>query len=100
MPFWLPIDILIRKLPGSIGKWILYLFPVPCWNYYGEFNLKYKDLLEWAIMDTFDALGATYDQPKKIDEIQNIIKSDENEFTEIFYGSNGIVANVKKTRLA
>jgi SAM-dependent methyltransferase len=96
MPFWLPIDIALKKLPFKIGSQLLYVFPIPCWNYYGRFDLKYKALLNWAVMDTFDALGATYDQPKTKEQIQKMIESPENAFSEVFYGSNGIVANARK----
>ena len=48
-------------------------------------------------MDTFDALAAYYDYPKTINEVQEMIDSVENAEREVFYGSNGIVANILKS---
>lgn len=50
-------------------------------------------------MDTFDALGARYDRPKTLKQVERLVESRENESTEVFYGSNGIVANIAKRKL-
>ncbi len=94
IPLYLPIDTLIRKIP-KIGNFIAALIPIPCWNYIGV-GLNKKQRLEWAIMDTFDALGATYDIPKTLEEVKEMVDSSENGKIEVFYGSNGVVANVVK----
>ena len=48
----LPIDTFIKKLPyGS------------CYNYF-YMQISENEKVQWAIMDTFDALGAKYDKPK------------------------------------
>lgn len=47
-------------------------------------------------MDTFDALGAMYDEPKTLEEIDAMVESAENLTKKVFYGSNGIVANITK----
>ena len=54
--------------------------------------------MNWAILDTFDAMGAAYDQPKTLGYITKMIESDKNKFSEVFYGSNGIVANIWKAQ--
>ena len=94
MPIYLPFDTFIRKR-RKYGSKILALIPIPCWNYINE-GLTDKQRLEWAIMDTFDALGAAYDFPKTLPEVQQMIEDDNNSTVEIFYGSNGVVANVVK----
>jgi hypothetical protein len=71
------------------------LIPIPCWNYINQ-GLTDKQRLEWAIMDTFDALGAAYDFPKTLPEVQQMIEDDSNSSVEVFYGSNGVVANIVK----
>ncbi len=96
MPVWLPVNILLRKIPWGLGDQILYFIPIPCWNYYGKLDLTYRAILKWAVLDTFDALGAAYDKPKTLEEVRVMVESDENKFSDIFYGSNGIVANVQK----
>lgn len=94
IPVYLPVDTFIRKIP-KIGPRIVALIPIPCWNYIG-IGLNKKQRLEWAIMDTFDALGAIYDIPKTLKEVKEMVDSPENKEIEVFYGSNGIVANVVK----
>jgi SAM-dependent methyltransferase len=96
IPLWLPIDTFFRKIP--IISNILSYIPIPCWNYI-RMGLNYQQRKEWAVMDTFDALGARYDYPKTIDEVKAMIASDRNAYVELFYGSNGIVANIVKSSL-
>jgi SAM-dependent methyltransferase len=98
MPLYLPIDTFLRKIPKH-GEDICALIPVPCWNYL-DFGLNEKQRLEWAIMDTFDALGARYDFPKTLKEVEAMVRSDQNETCEVFYGSNGVVANIQKKTVA
>ena len=53
------------------------IFPIPCFNYINEKNIPQdkRILIEWAIMDTFDALGAKYDKPLSEKELQKIAKT-------------------------
>lgn len=104
MPFWLPIDTMIRVVP-IIGPRLLGHLRIPCWNYLDvlKHNLKTKPLrtaiaewYEWAVMDTFDALGAKYDFPKTLDEVRAMVKLDGAADIAVFPGSNGIVANATK----
>lgn len=104
MPFWLPIDTLIRIVP-ILGPIILGVIRVPCWNYLDvlKSGLKIKSFpraiyewYEWAVMDTFDALGAKYDFPKTEVEIRSMVDLEGADQIEVFPGSNGFVANAKK----
>jgi hypothetical protein len=94
IPIWLPFDTLIRKIP-RFGDRILAFMRIPCWNYL-DMGLNYSQRKQWAILDTFDALAPAYDYPKTLDEVSKMIQSDRNDKTEVFYGSNGVVANVTK----
>jgi len=94
VPLWLPIDSIVRRIP-YFGPRLLAIVPIPCWNYL-YLGLPKKLRREWAIMDTFDALAAYYDYPKTMNEVQKMIDSVENFESDIFYGSNGIVANILK----
>jgi len=59
IPKWLPLDTLIKKTP-VLGNYLGAI--IPCWNYH--FTALPKDqLVEWAIMDTFDALAPAHDHP-------------------------------------
>jgi SAM-dependent methyltransferase len=94
IPVWLPVDTLIRKIP-RFGDRILAFLRIPCWNYLGM-GLSYSQRKQWAILDTFDALAPAYDYPKTFDEVSKMIENDQNDKTEVFYGGNGVVANVQK----
>lgn len=94
IPIWLPIDSIIRRIP-FVGPRLLAVIPIPCWNYL-FLGLSRAQRKEWAIMDTFDALAARYDYPQSKDDVEKMIASPENAESEIFFGSNGLVANVIK----
>jgi SAM-dependent methyltransferase len=94
VPRYLPIDTVIRRIP-RLGTTLCGLIPIPCWNYIG-IGLNERQRVEWAVLDTFDALGAAYDKPKTLEEVKHMISALDNDAVEVFYGSNGIVANIRK----
>lgn len=61
VPGLLPISIFIGRIP-FVGRKLRYLIPVA--NYDGVFPLTDVQILEWAILDTFDMLSPVYDQPQ------------------------------------
>ena len=99
IPYYFPIDTFLKiKLPIILSKLIRGCIPIPCWNYSGENNFpKEKEkLIEWAIMDTFDALGAQYDKPLRLRELKNIASQIELKNFQVKKGGNGLVLNAKK----
>lgn len=104
IPLWLPIDTALRLVsPRLVG-----MLRVPCWNYLDVLKhyLKTTDPItawrawvQWAIMDTFDALSPAFDHPKSLTEVAAMVMSADNEDFEVFYGSNGIVANSIKANV-
>ncbi len=94
IPLWLPFDTVIKRIP-YVGDFLGALTCIPCWNYY-YLPLGQKEKIEWAIMDTFDALGAFYDFPKTLEEVREMVSLDLSQNVDVFYGSNGVVANVQK----
>ncbi|MDD1529824.1 class I SAM-dependent methyltransferase [Bradyrhizobium sp. WBOS7] len=95
MPVWLPINTLIQLIP-YFGPKIAALTMIPCWNYLRS-GLNRQQRLEWAILDTFDALSPAYDTPRTLEEVRELVARCEG-LTDInvFYGSNGVVANAVK----
>ncbi|WP_035686192.1 class I SAM-dependent methyltransferase [Bradyrhizobium sp. Cp5.3] len=95
MPVWLPINTLIQRIP-YFGPKIAALTMIPCWNYLRS-GLNSRQRLEWAILDTFDALSPVYDTPRTLEEVRELVARCEG-LTDIsvFYGSNGVVANAVK----
>ena len=61
-------------------------------------GLSYRERVEWAVMDTFDALGAAYDTPRTRDEIAAWCDQPFLETVDVFLGGNGVVANGRKKR--
>ncbi|MCG8524833.1 MAG: class I SAM-dependent methyltransferase [Opitutales bacterium] len=94
VPLYLPFDTFLKRKFKN-GYNIAAYIPIPIWNYL-TFGLSEEQRKEWAIMDTFDALGARYDYPKTLEEIREMVASEENHSESLFYGSNGIVANIEK----
>jgi SAM-dependent methyltransferase len=89
IPKWLPLDSLIKRVPyvrhylGAI---------VPCWNYWYT-DLTQERKVQWAILDTFDALAAAYDLPATLDEVQSWFRDGGFADAVVREGGNGIVGN-------
>jgi len=66
VPGLLPISIFIGRIP-FVGRKLRYLIPVA--NYDGIFQLTNVQILEWAILDTFDMLSPVYDQPQSAETL-------------------------------
>ncbi len=60
-PFLLTLSRIMGWIP-FLGRFLKRLIPVA--NYEGVYPLSKKQLLEWAILDTFDWLAPRYDQPQ------------------------------------
>ena len=92
IPKWLPLDTVIKKIPYLAN----YLGAIiPCWNYHFT-NLPKDQLVEWAIMDTFDALSPAYDKPTTKDELTRWFTDCGYAEFEVREGGTGLVGNGKK----
>ena len=94
IPIWLPIDTAIRRIP-YFGPKILGALRIPCWNYLRS-GLSRQQRREWAVLDTFDALSAQYDEPRTLDQVRTMAALPELGEVDVFYGSNGVVANATR----
>ena len=94
IPLYLPIDTFIRRIP-FLGSTLAGIIPVPCWNYTGAKDVQQssKTLTEWAIMDTFDALGAKYDFPWSLHQLQKFASKLPLKSFHVGLGGNGIILN-------
>jgi len=96
IPKWLPIDTIIKRVP-VLGNYLGAI--VPCWNYFYT-DLSKEEQVQWAIMDTFDALAPTYDNPVTIEQVETWFRHcDYSEF-EVREGGNGVVGNGLKAAKA
>lgn len=67
----IPALLILSRSLGAvplIGKGLKRLVPVS--DYYGIFPLSKKQLEEWALLDTFDALAPQYDNPQTFSTVQ------------------------------
>jgi 2-polyprenyl-3-methyl-5-hydroxy-6-metoxy-1,4-benzoquinol methylase len=95
IPKWLPIDTKLARIP-RFGKRLVGL--IPCWNYTGILPLDPKQITQWAVLDTFDALASKYDKPQTLDEIANWFRQADLSDVQVKFGANGIVGNGSKPR--
>lgn len=79
--YLLPVSLAIGRVP-LIGRKLRYLIPVA--NYEGIYPLSKEQLKEWAVMDTFDMLSPTYDQPQSLEMLTGWFKSSGLQNIDIF----------------
>ena len=95
IPIWLPFDTVIKCIPvlrNYLGA------VIPCWNYF-YMEMPWKEKVQWAIMDTFDALAAKYDIPATKNDVHTWLQGCGYSEYEVFEGGNGLVANGVKLQL-
>ena len=86
VPILLPVSIGLRKIP-VFGRYLSYIIPVA--NYKSILPIKDEDLLDWAILDTFDWLSLRYDKPQTITAVTNWFI--EADLTNIHVTSPGTI---------
>jgi SAM-dependent methyltransferase len=94
IPKWFPISTLLFKIP-LIGKTIGSIIPIA--NYSHLFpELSKTELVEWAILDTFDMLSPAYDIPQSLKTVRKWATSANLQILYCGKGSNGYVLVAKK----
>ena len=100
IPIYIQLDtLLIKFIPSrKLSSLIRGVIPIPCWNYFGIENIRQdkENLVQWAIMDTFDALGAKYDYPASLKTVRKWANCLGMKNFEVKRGDNGVVLNCKK----
>jgi len=92
IPKWLPFDTAIKRIP-YLGNWFGAV--IPCWNYWAT-DLSAEQKVQWAIMDTFDALAPAYDLPVTLEDVQRWFRDAELEAVDVHPGGNGVVGNGRR----
>ncbi len=94
IPKWFPISSFLLKIP-FLGKFLAQIIPI-C-NYSLQFpDLTKKQLIDWAILDTFDMLSPEYDNPQTYKTLENWIKKYDLKKLFLNRGDNGYVLIAKK----
>jgi SAM-dependent methyltransferase len=91
IPKWLPIDTIIKRLP-LVGR--VLGMGIPCWNYH-YLPLSREQQVEWAILDTFDALAPAYDDPQTPETVSEWFRSAGMTDVRVRIGGNGVLGNGK-----
>ena len=89
IPKWLPLDTAIKRIPYA-GNYLGSV--IPCFNYWYQ-PLSPELKVQWAIMDTFDALAPTYDIPATLAEVRTWCAEAGLRDVSVAPGGNGIVAS-------
>jgi SAM-dependent methyltransferase len=90
VPRWVPIDNYLQTIP--LARRIIPAL-VPCWNYTGVLALERQQIIEWAVLDTFDALAAYYDFPQSLPAFKSWFEEAGLRQIEIHAGGTGLVGN-------
>lgn len=77
----LPVSRVTGRIP-LIGAKLKYAIPVV--NYEGVFPLSNEQLREWAVLDTFDMLGAAHDHPQSARTLRKWLLDAGLERVEVF----------------
>lgn len=85
VPILLPISQFLGRIP-IFGKVLKRLVPVA--DYTGIFPLSKNQLNEWALLDTFDMLGPTYDNPQSVKTVKQWFNNAQFENIEVFHGGH------------
>ena len=94
VPKWFPVSSYLIKVP-FFGKFLAQIIPV-C-NYSKQFPfLNKKQLIEWAVLDTFDMLSPAHDHPQSLATLQSWAKEANLQILYCGKGDNGYVLRVKK----
>ena len=94
VPRWFPVSSVLLKVP-YVGKFLAQIIPIV--NYTKQYPfLNRKQLIELAVLDTFDMLSPAHDHPQSL---ATLLKWANEAQLEILYcgkGDNGYVLRAKK----
>jgi SAM-dependent methyltransferase len=101
MPILFPLTDILFRLPGGLGKVFSFLIPVA--TYVDRTKFTRAQRYEEAILDTFDMLSPTFDQPMSVAELkaslaQASIAPEDYKFpTRTICNVTGVRTSVKNT---
>jgi SAM-dependent methyltransferase len=94
VPKWMPISNILLKTP-LIGKFLAQIIPICNYSLLHP-SLNKKQLIDWAILDTFDMLSPDYDNPQKKSTLENWVLKYHLDKIFLGRGDNGFVLIAKK----
>jgi len=95
VPKLLPLSILFGRVP-KIGQIIKQIIPVV--NYKGVYPLRDQQLIEWALLDTFDWLSPEFDFPQKLETIYSWFEESGFQNIEVLKAGHLVGRGIKGTQ--
>lgn len=93
-PWLLPFSTFLGNIP-VVGMPLRKIFFLS--NYNGVLPLDKQQQLEWSILDTFDRLGPTYDNPQSLKTVQLWFEKAGFKDIDVRKGPNGVIAKGVKS---
>jgi ubiquinone/menaquinone biosynthesis C-methylase UbiE len=94
IPYWFPISSFLLKIP-FVGKFLAQCLPICNYSLQYPF-MKKQELIDWAILDTFDMLSPEYDQPQTLSTLKMWMEEAGLEILYCGKGDNGYVGLGRK----
>jgi SAM-dependent methyltransferase len=92
VPVLLPVSRFLGRVP-FVGRKLRWLVPVA--NYEGILPLSSRQILEWAILDTFDMLSPAHDHPRSLAELRKWLETSRLDEGEVFRAGHLVARAVK-----
>ena len=79
-----PTLLIMSRIAGKspVGAKVLQRL-IPVANYEGRYPLNEQQLVEWALLDTFDMLAPAYDKPQSVKTVKKLFQNSQLVDTEI-----------------
>lgn len=90
LPKWLPVSSALLRVP-YVGFYLSQIIPNSNYTFIYP-QLSGEQLLEWAILDTFDMLTPQFDKPQTLKSLRRWLRQSGLEVKAIGPGVNGYVA--------
>lgn len=105
----LPSPLLFRLVEWYVPRWLSWdnrcqrvrvlrhAIPalIPCCNYTGLLPLSSEQIVEWAILDTFDGLASRYDRPQTLSTFRRWFDGAGLQEVSVREGGNGLVGTAR-----
>lgn len=93
VPILLPLSNVLGRVPIA-GRWLRHAVPVA--NYEGRYPLSEQQLMDWAVLDTFDMLAPAHDKPQTRSTVMRWFQDGGFEAVKVFRRGQWIGRGIKR----